>query len=68
MESNKGSYDCFESTNMDLNQKSIKSTKNDGLESENLQIDKDVTLNLSLSNLEISSTAIQRLTPNTLII
>ena len=36
-----------------------------GLESENLKIDQDVTLNLSLSNLEISSTAIQRLTSNT---
>ena len=39
-----------------------------GLESENLQIDQKVTLNLSLSNLEISTTAIQRLTSNTLIV
>ena len=31
-----------------------------GLENENLQIDHDVTLNLSLSNLEIFTTAIQR--------
>ena len=38
-----------------------------GLESENIQIDQDVTLNLSLSNLEIYTTAIQRLTSNTLI-
>ena len=39
-----------------------------GLESENLQIDHDVTLNLSLPNLEIFTTAIQRLTLKTLIV
>ena len=38
-----------------------------GLESENLQIDHDVTLN-SLSNLEIFTTAIQRLTLKNLIV
>ena len=39
-----------------------------GLESENLQIDHDLTLNLSVSNLEIFTTAKQSLILKTLIV
>ena len=46
----------------------LKSTTNIGLGSESLQIDQDVILDLSLSNLEIFTTAIHRLTSNTLIV
>ena len=69
LESNKSSYDCLKSTNIDLYQ-TINSNQQQiiGLESENHQIDHDVTLNLPLSNLEILTTAIQRLTSKNLIV